>query len=216
MTLAELQLLNSQLTIKNIDEHSFEKYGCLIDMDVKELIERINIEYQIRNYENLYIPSIEKLEEEQYIQKIINKVYGHLDAMAGIVMGYNDELNGIEYHQCSETIIALTDFILVVGNRWHIRNGFYNTNLCEIFYVSKGMIIECYSTTLHYTPISVEKTGFKTICLLLRGTGDVLNYKPEGILKRKNKWFIAHKDNYEKVKAGDFVGLLGEVIKIKK
>ena len=67
-----------------------------------------------------------------------------------------------------------------------------------------GTVVELYATTLHYTPITVIDS-FKTICLLLKGTGDACQRR--GILKKKNKWFIAHKDNVEKVQAGDYPGL---------
>ena len=32
------------------------------------------------------------------------------------------------------------------------------------------------------------------------------------ILKKKNKWFIAHQDNLEKIASGDYPGLLGRKI----
>ena len=88
----------------------------------------------------------------------------------------------------------------------------YDIEKCELFYIPKGTVVELYATTLHYTPITV-KNSFKTICLLLRGTGD--SCQRRGILKKKNKWFIAHKDNVEKVQAGDYPGLKGKMIHIK-
>lgn len=80
----------------------------------------------------------------------------------------------------------------------------------------KGRIITAdltgtWSATLHYTPIAVSKEGFITICLLLKGTGDILE-KRKKILKKKNKWFIAHQDNLEKIASGDYPGLLGRKI----
>jgi len=216
MNLSELQKYNSHLKIRNITDSSFNKYGITIDFDVNELIDEVNSDEYPQLNGNYYIPSIEKLEQNEKMQFLINKVYGYLDVMAGIVKGDNDVLNGIEYHQCSETIIAITDYVLAVGHRWDIQNGFYDTSYCKIFYVPKGTIVECFATTLHYTPIAVEKAGFKTICLLLRGTGDTLEKGSEGLLKRKNKWYMTHQNNYEKVSAGDFVGLNGEIIKVIK
>lgn len=88
----------------------------------------------------------------------------------------------------------------------------YDIEKCELFYVPQGTVVELYATTLHYTPITVIDS-FKTICLLLKGTGDAGQRR--GILKKKNKWFIAHKDNVEKVQAGDYPGLKGKMIQIK-
>ena len=114
--------------------------------------------------------------------------------------------------ECSETIIAVTDYILALGKRQDMEENDYDIEKCELFYVPKGTVVELYATTLHYTPITV-KDSFETICLLLRGTGD--SCQRRGILKKKNKWFIAHKDNVEKVQAGDYPGLKGKMIHIK-
>ncbi|MEG0277182.1 MAG: DUF4867 family protein, partial [Coprobacillus sp.] len=102
-----------------------------------------------------------------------------------------------------------------VGHIWDMKNNTYDSSLCECFYVPKGTIVECYSTTLHYTPCCVSQDGFITVCLLSRGTGDLLEDGPIGILKKKNKWFIAHSENKEKIKSGDYPGLLGKIIKIE-
>ena len=96
-----------------------------------------------------------------------------------------------------------------------MENETYDSQKCECFYVPQGTIVECYSTTLHYTPICLSDDGFKTICLLLKGTGDNLPRPQVGILKKKNKWFIAHPENIEKVKLRDVPGLKGNMIKIK-
>ncbi len=139
-------------------------------------------------------------------------IYGYLNVMAGVVTGKNNVLNGLEYHQCSETIIAVTDYILAIGKRQDMVENDYDIEKCELFYVPQGTVVELYATTLHYTPITVIDS-FKTICLLLKGTGDACQRR--GILKKKNKWFIAHKDNVEKVQAGDYPGLKGKMIQIK-
>lgn len=135
--------------------------------------------------------------------------------MASVVSGHNDVLNGIEYHQGSETIIAATDYVLVVGHLWDMKDQTYDTSLCQFFYVPKGTVVECFGTTLHYTPKCVNAAGFQIVCLLLRGTGELLTNGTEGILKKKNKWFIAYIENIEKVSVGDYPGLQEEMIKIK-
>lgn len=40
--------------------------------------------------------------------------------------------------------------------------------------------------------------------ILPRGTGDALPDGPKGILKKRNKWFVAHPENTAKVAAGDY------------
>mgnify|MGYP000624012843 FL=1 len=187
---------------------NFKDYGRVIKQDVQEAI---NFAQTYQNI-NAYDTSIKELEDIPCIQELMKDIYGYLDVMAGVVTGKNDVLNGLEYHQCSETIIAVTDYILAVGKRQDMVENDYDIEKCELFYVPQGTVVELYATTLHYTPITVIDS-FKTICLLLKGTGDACQRR--GILKKKNKWFIAHKDNVEKVQAGDYPGLKGKMIQIK-
>lgn len=212
--LEDIQKLNPTLNIKSIYDEAFITYGRIREEDVKEALN-----YAVKSVippknGNLYKASIKELEELPSILNLSHKVYGYMEVMAGIVVGHNQELNGIEYHQGSETIIAVSDYILVVGHLWDMQDSTYDSSLCECFYVPQGVIVECYGTTLHYTPIEVSQDGFCTICLLLKGTGDTLE-KRQGILKKKNKWFIAHNDNIEKIKSGDYPGLKGNIIRIK-
>lgn len=214
MDLKTLQGLNPHYSMKSIDDESFQTFGKRIDEDVNDVIAYVSTNVHPPKLGTCYQPSVLAIEQFSSIQKISQKVYGYMDVMAGVVSGHNDVLNGVEYHQGSETIIAATDYILVVGHIWDMKGNTYDSQMCEIFYVPKGTIVECYSTTLHYTPICVSDEGFLTICLLLKETGDVLKQR-EGILKKKNKWFIAHLENQEKIKSGDFPGLMGNLIRIK-
>ena len=84
----------------------------------------------------------------------------------------------------------------------------------QAFYCEAGQVVQTYETTLHYTPCAVGDTFF-TACFLPRGTGDALPDGPKGILKKRNKWFVAHPENTAKVAAGDYPGLLGAMREIK-
>lgn len=209
----DIQKLNPDFVIKSIYDKAFMTYGKIREEAVHEVLTYVSESVIPPKNGNLYKASVKELEDLASIQNLSHKVYGGMDVMAGVVAGHNQVLNGIEYHQGSETIIAVSDYILVVGHLWDMKDNTYDSSLCECFYVPQGTIVECYGTTLHYTPIAVHKEGFVTVCLLLRGTGDDL--VRDGILKKKNKWFIAHKENVEKVAAGDYPGLLGKMIQIK-
>lgn len=206
--LDKIRQANPQYNINQLDSR-FRQYGQVLHIDVQQAI------VYAKRYQNklAYDSSIKELEDLSCIQELSMLVYGGLDVMTGSVVGENTVLNGIEYHQCSETIIAVTDYILVVGKRQDLKNNEYDSSLCDIFYVPQGTVLELYATTLHYTPICVHDS-FQTICLLLKGTGD--DVKRNGILKKKNKWFIAHYENKEKIALGDVPGLKGKMIKINK
>lgn len=213
MNLQTLQRLNPDYSIKSIKDKSFQTFGKIIDEDVSDVIAYVSTNVHPPKLGNRYQPSVPAVEQFSSVQKISQKVYGYMEVMAGVVSGHNHVFNGIEYHQGSETIIAVSDYILVVGHLWEMKDKTYDSSLCQIFYVPQGTIVECYSTTLHYTPICVSDEGFKTICMLLRGTGDTITRND--ILKKKNKWFIAHVQNEEKIQSGDFPGFTGKMIDIK-
>ncbi|EAE1273829.1 DUF4867 family protein [Listeria seeligeri] len=213
MDLETINRLNPDYLIKSINDFSFRTYGRIIEENIQDVLVYVTKNFLPLELGNAYSPSLSTVEQFESIQRLSHRVYGHLDVMGGVVTGYNQVLNGIEYHQGSETIIAASDCIMVVGHLWDMKNDTFDSALCECFYIPQGTIVECYSTTLHYTPICVSDAGFTTICLLLNGTGDMLN-KKMGILKKRNKWFIAHSENIEKVQAGDFQGLTGKMIKI--
>lgn len=210
--LEHLKECNPDYCIKSVHDVAFQTYGKIVDEDVQDAIEYVKTSVRPPKTGNSYQPSVSQLEQLESIQKLSQKVYGGLEVIAGSVVGDNHVFNGIEYHQCSEVIVAVTDFILVVGHLWDMEDNTYDSSKCELFYVPKGTVVECYSTTLHYTPICVRDEGFKTICLLLKGTGDAV--ERDGILKKKNKWFVAHVDNLEKIQTGDYPGLTGKMIKI--
>lgn len=213
MNLQTLQRLNPDYSIKSIKDKSFQTFGKIIDEDVSDVIAYVSTNVHPPKLGNRYQPSVPAVEQFSSVQKISQKVYGYMEVMAGVVSGHNHVFNGIEYHQGSETIIAVSDYILIVGHLWEMKDKTYDSSLCQIFYVPQGTIVECYSTTLHYTPICVSDEGFKTICMLLRGTGDTITRND--ILKKKNKWFIAHVQNEEKIQSGDFPGFTGKMIDIK-
>ncbi len=179
--LKQIQDLNPDYVIEPISSPKFRTYGEILKLDVQKAIDYVNS----HTYGNGYLASVSELEALPCIQTLSQHVYGYLKTIAGVVTGTNDVLNGIEYHQCSEVIIAVKDYILAVGHRYDMQGNDYDISKCELFYVPQGTVVECYATTLHYTPIAVSKNGFQTICLLLEGTGDEV--ARNGILKKKNK-----------------------------
>ena len=99
--LEKIRTLNPDYQINELDD-SFKEYGRIIKQDMQEAI---NYATTYQNT-NAYDTSVQALEEMPCIQDLINDIYGYLDVMAGVVTGKNEVLNGLEYHQCSETIIA--------------------------------------------------------------------------------------------------------------
>lgn len=205
--LKELRKNNTDYFIYDVSDDCFKKYGRILEKDVSEAIEFTNS----YSSEQSYVSDVKELNGISCIRELSEEVYGGLETIAGIVQGENSLVNGMEYHQCSETIVAVTDIVLALGLRSDMHGNDYYINQSELFYIPKGIVVELYASTLHYTPICIYDK-FKTICLLLKGTGDPI--KRRGILKKKNKWFIAHPSNEDKILSGDYPGLRGPLIKI--
>lgn len=164
----------------------------------------------------MYVPSQKELEETDAFNILKQEVYGGLDIQIGYCNGKNDTYNGFEYHKGSEVICAVTDFMLVLGNSWDLKNNTYHVDMAKVFFVPQGTVLELYQTTLHLSPCKVTDSGFKSIIVLPKGTNMPLEEKivprtEEGkILLMKNKWVIAHKDREPLIKNGAYAGLLGE------
>lgn len=210
MTLDQVQQANPHLKIYSSRDDRFRPYGRVLTGYVLDEIEAcVQASLQLPGSGSTYIPFIPEISNTRAVQQLFYDVYGGLEAQAGICAGQNKVFNGIEFHQGSETVIALTDCVLFVGKKADMTGQNYDGGLAECFFLEKGQIIEMYDTTLHYCPCN---TGgyFITVVILLKGTNTPIE-KPAGLLTKKNKWFITHKSVEAKVKAGCVAGLLGEI-----
>ena len=119
-------------------------------------------------------------------------------------------LNGLEYHRCSELLVAGTDLVLFLGRRQDMRVGLIDSGDLKAFYLSKGDAVELFATTLHYVPARVSEAFFKTLIILPVGTNLPLERSTGGMLRSRNKWFIAHNDAHVQRARGAVVGITGE------
>lgn len=212
--LSALRLRNPDLEIIPTQDPAFTSYGRLITgINLRE-IQSWAKTVSMPDEGNAYTASDPDLEALPAAQKIGQLVYGGMPFQAGPCRGHNRVLNGIEYHSGSEVAVCIQPCVLFLGHIWEMDGNTYDGAKARAFYCEAGQIVQTWETTLHYTPCAVEDTFF-TACFLPRGTGDTLPAVPVGILKKRNKWFIAHPDNTAKVTAGDYPGLLGEMRKIR-
>lgn len=217
--LENVRLKNSNLNIMDINDSSFKKYGIVYSAyNLEEINQYMNI-LDIPD-ENIYIPKNLNVEKMNIIHEIRDYIFGGMEVSAGECMGHCGALSAIEYHQGSEVSIAFTDIIMVLGKRQDLNNAEYNAEkYAEIFYVPKGTIIEIFSDTLHYSPIDVEKKGFKTIVVVLNGTNtanslDLQVSNTNTMLIKKNKFQIVHKSRIDKIRLGVSPGLIGSLITV--
>jgi hypothetical protein len=209
MSIEEIRKKNLGLKIHSVNDPEFEPYGRIHAYDTKEALRVFQEKITLPEQGNYYQPSSRILEELSVVKQIAEELYGGLPSQAGPCLGYNTESNGMEYHQGSETAIAVTDSIFVLGKLQDMEGNHYDLSKAEVFFVNKGQVVELYGTTLHYTPIRVEK-HFATICILIKGTNETLE-QASGILIKKNKYFITHSTMKDKSKEENYPGLIGEV-----
>ncbi len=169
----------------------------------------------------VYTPC-EPLLQELPVQKLVsNNLYGGMPVQLGWCNGHNTKLNCLEYHRDSEFNLGTEDFILLLAKQDEIVDGVLDTSKVKAFLAPKGVLVECYATTLHYAPCHADaQKGFRVMVALPMGTNldkpeiSVLT-KEDNLLWASNKWLLAHPESSEAA-AGAHVGLVGNNIDLTK
>ncbi|MDO4829199.1 MAG: DUF4867 family protein [Clostridia bacterium] len=210
------------MTIKPVTGRAFKPFGRVIKgYYLRSLIEEME-KTECPSDRVVYEPSVRSLETLKINRQFSEEAYGGMPIQIGYCNGRNHLLNAVEYHRDSELNLACTDLILLVGKRQDIgRDYTYDTGKMQAFLVKKGTLVEIYSTTLHYAPISAgEHENFRCVVVLPRGTNEPLpacrgkaHTKEDQLLTHVNKWLIAHPESGLD-KDGAFVGLKGENIRL--
>lgn len=210
------------MTIKPVTGRAFKPFGRVIKgYYLRSLIEEME-KTECPSDKVVYEPSVRSLETLKINRQFSEEAYGGMPIQIGYCNGRNHLLNAVEYHRDSELNLACTDMILLVGKRQDIgRDYTYDTGKMQAFLVKKGTLVEIYSTTLHYAPISAgEHENFRCVVVLPRGTNEPLpacrgkaHTKEDQLLTHVNKWLIAHPESGLD-KSGAFVGLKGENIRL--
>ena len=206
------------MKIQKVTDASFRKYGRIIsEMDFTELVAKMD-ETPLPE-DVVYEPSSEMLEEVPVSEKLRTAYYGEMPVQVGYCNGHNNLLNAVEYHRSSEVDIAATDLILLLGRQQDITEDYtLSTDKMEAFWCPKGTGVELYATTLHYAPCNAQKTGFKCVVVLPKGTNYPLQQKHAGyedaLITATNKWLIGHAEG--NLAAGTHIGLIGENLDVTK
>lgn len=220
----KLNKLND-VEIKSVFDKEFNSYGRIInEYDFDELINYVENNTDIPQDGNVYIPSVEEMEEMSIKYDLQNVFYGGMPIQIGYCNGRNTTYNGFEYHKCSEINVAVTDFMLVLGHSYDIKDCHYNNDDARVFFIPRGTAFEMFQTTLHLSPCRVCDDGFKAIVVLLKGTNTLLGVEERDTIKKlilqenqeaklllqRNKWVLAHPNREPLIKNGAFPGIIGE------
>ncbi len=210
------------MQIYSITSPEFEEYGRVVegyDDEKKELVCAMK-EISLPGEGTAYGPAIAELESTRAYKTLGASMYGGLPVQFGCCYGYNTRMNCLEYHRDSEFNLGDEDFILLLAKESDIVNGNLDTAKVKAFRVPAGVLVEVYSTSLHYAPCHANaKKGFRVLAALPRGTN---TQKPEieckngedAYLWACNKWLLAHPGSAEAAQ-GAKIALLGENIDIE-
>lgn len=227
--LEELRKCND-VPILSVGDEAFKSFGRVLKgYDFQELCAYMEGHTEIPPEGNVYVASVEELEKFSVCEEVRACVYGGMPIQIGYCNGKNSTYNGFEYHKGSEINVAVTDFMLVLGHTYDIKNNSYDVSQTTVFFVPKGTAIEMYQTTLHLSPLRVCEEGFKDIVILPRGTNTPLQEDETAVreekrkqvveaetdneallLLQRNKWVIAHPDREPLIRQGAYPGVTGE------
>ena len=188
----------------------FNKYGRIItEIDFTDLCNYARSIISIPSKGNEYNGSLIDLEDHPTTQEIRTIVYGALDIQVGSCCGHNRCITAVEYHQGSETIIALTDCLLKLGHRCDIINNTYQESKMETFFLRSGEAVELFSTTLHYSPMETSHEGYAALICLPQGTNsDISVSEVTPLVKKKNKFMLVSPQRLDKIKEGYIPGFI--------
>jgi hypothetical protein len=214
--LEKLKKLNPDIQLFSVNDEAFSSFGRVIDfLDTKEIVAQAS---KIESPENSssYVPSQSEFEALAIAKEIEDKCFGTLPTQIGYCWGHSNFLNATEWHTSSEVNIAITPLVLILGHVWDIKEGKIDSSCFKAFYLPKGTAVEVYSTSLHFCPCEVEKSGFGCVVALPEGTNTPLSYDVgDPLLFRKNKWIIAHEENTALQKRGVVAGISGTNYEIR-
>lgn len=214
--LKNLSALNQDIPFFDVTDKEFAPFGRVITgLVVSEIIAAAK---KIQNPASgsAYLPSVAEFEKLPVAEEIGKEFFGTLPAQVGYCYGHNSLLNATEWHFSSEINIAVTPLALILGHLWDVKDNTIDASQFKAFYVPAGTVIECFSTTLHYSPCEVQKDGFGWVVALPLGTNTALTETVKNpLLFARNKWLISHVDNRSLIEEGAVAGVTGKNIEIK-
>ena len=212
----KLKRLNPSICFYDVRDDEFSKYGRILDGYDLEEIQKAASDIPYPAEGSAYVPSLEVFERLEISRRMQDEVFGTLPSQTGYCYGRNQVLGATEWHACSEFNVALTDLVLILGQRTDIEDGRLDSAKMKAFFIPRGTVVEIYATTLHFCPCQVHDEGFGCVVGLLRGTNVPLENKTmDKYLFRQNKWIICHESNEGLIGRGVVAGIYGENFNIK-
>ena len=214
--LEKLKTLNPALRFHSVHDAAFRKYGRLLTglptLEVSGILSRLAMPEEGSRY-LAEVPELMATEDARFMKRAF---FGETACEIGVCYGYNRQMNALEWHKCSELNVAVTDFVLILGDERDMDGKEYDAGKAEAFYAEKGAVLEIFATTLHFCPCQVSDSGFICLVGLTRDTNLPLEEEAaDELLVRRNKWLICHDRNRELMGKGVYPGIHGENYTVK-
>lgn len=203
--------------IHSVYSPDFHVYGnVLAGYDTQGLTDILADKIQSTSPETTYVAREPLLESLPLSCELRNRAYGGMPAQIGSCQGVGISLDALEYHICNEIIIGATDFLLLLAHRKDLTQNILDVESIQVFLVPAGVVVELYSSTLHYAPCGTGKNRRYLVSILLAEhtnepfiVADTVSGE-DNILQAKGKWLIV-RENIPEAMDGAFVGLKGDV-----
>ncbi len=203
------------MKLYTVTDPLFREYGAVVEgYDTGELLSVLEEKTPQSETGTEYVPEDAALMTLPIAREFRERAYGGMPVQLGWCNGYNTRLNALEYHRDSEFNVGTEDFILLLAKRSDIEDGVLDTAKVKAFLCPKGVLVEIYSTTLHYAPCSTAPgKGFRVCVVLPKGTNlekpeiEVKSYE-DSLLFASNKWLLVHSESSE-ASLGAVVALKG-------
>lgn len=191
------------MNIKSVFDKEFAPYGRVHEGYVLNGLLTAMDAIPLPDEGTAYQPAIPELEVQDVFNQFEENAYGGMPVQIGMCWGLNTKLNCLEYHRNSEFNVGSSDFILLLAKQEEIVDGTLDTAKVKAFCVPAGVLVEVYSTTLHYAPCHIKADeGFRVAVVLPRGTNGPRpeieeHTREDRLLWARNKWLLAHANSVE-------------------
>ncbi|PSL46885.1 uncharacterized protein DUF4867 [Salsuginibacillus halophilus] len=214
-----VQQQNPHLNIRHVHDEAFQTYGVVRETSLLHNLPEVAMEMPIPESGNHYEASVASLEGGPWLEEMKYAHFGGMPIQIGYCNGWNDRLNGLEYHKGSELNYMLTDAVLFLSDLRNKTEEGVSVEHITPFFIPQGTFIELYQTTLHLAPCRVTAEPFRTIVILPLGTNTPLpnSFSKEGESKwllEVNKWVLAHPDNERMLSRGARPGISGPNLQV--
>ncbi|MFZ4615901.1 MAG: DUF4867 family protein [Rectinemataceae bacterium] len=208
--LERLRAGNPSVGLFGLEEGALAPYGASVPGDWSALVAALEASVAIPAEGVAYVTSHPPLEATGDARILAAVHMGGMPIQVGYCAGRNSTLNGLEYHKCSEIVVAADDLVLLLGLRGDLSEevpepgsgetlppgpGIDSSKVVGLVLLC-GQAVELFSGTLHLAPCRVHAGGFRSAIILASGTN--LEFGPgerpagDPLLRKRNKWIIAH------------------------